>query len=87
MVMTCVFLQRSSWHGQPYVRGAYSFQNPASQVAGIGPEALAKPVQNRIFFAGEATNAKHYATVHGAMESGYRAADEIMALKRNVRSD
>ena len=73
-------LQRSEWHGEPYIRGAYSFQNPTSQAAGLGPENLAKPIENRIFFAGEATNPKHYATVHGAMESGYRAAEEIMAL-------
>ena len=61
------------------MRGSYSFQNPASQVAGLGPETLAKPIENRIFFAGEATSPVHYATVHGAMESGYRAADEILA--------
>ena len=48
-------------------------------MAGLGPETLAKPIENRIFFAGEATNPIHYATVHGAIESGYRAADEILA--------
>ena len=48
-------------------------------MAGLGPETLAKPIENRIFFAGEATNSIHYATVHGAIESGYRAADEILA--------
>ena len=48
-------------------------------MAGLGPEILAKPIENRIFFAGEATNPIHYATVHGAIESGYRAADEILA--------
>ena len=48
-------------------------------MAGLGPETLAKPIENRIFFAGEATSPVHYATVHGAIESGYRAADEILA--------
>ena len=49
-------------------------------MAGLGPEALGQSIDNRIFFAGEATSPNHYATVHGAMESGYRAADEILAL-------
>jgi monoamine oxidase len=33
----------------------------------------------KVFFAGEATNFNgHLATVHGAMESGYRACKEIL---------
>ena len=55
--------------------------------AGFGPEALAKSIENRIFFAGEATSPNQYATVHGAMKSGYRAANEIMALIRNHKSE
>ena len=54
--------------------------------AGFGPEALAKSIENRIFFAGEATSPNQYATVHGAMKSGYRAANEIMALIQNHKS-
>jgi monoamine oxidase len=38
-------------------------------------------VAQTLFFAGEATLTNgHAATVHGAVESGRRAADEILAL-------
>ena len=33
----------------------------------------------QVLFAGEATSPNHFSTVHGAMESGVRAADEIYA--------
>jgi monoamine oxidase len=36
------------------------------------------PVENRIFFAGEATSQYFPSTVHGAFLSGVRAAYEIM---------
>jgi monoamine oxidase len=36
-------------------------------------------VEDRIFFAGEATHETFYSTAHGAWESGVRAADEAIA--------
>ena len=42
-------------------------------------EALAAPVSNTLFFAGEATDIDgHNGTVHGAIASGRRAAAEIL---------
>jgi monoamine oxidase len=42
--------------------------------------ALAQPVEDTLFFAGEATNSDgHTATVHGAIASGQRAAREVLA--------
>ena len=38
---------------------------------------LAAPVDDRVFFAGEATHPEHSATAHGAYMSGVRAAGEI----------
>jgi monoamine oxidase len=39
---------------------------------------LAKPVQDTIWFAGEAADREgRTGTVHGAIASGWRAADEI----------
>lgn len=35
--------------------------------------------KNVIFFAGEATHSTSFATVHGAIETGFRAAEEIMS--------
>jgi uncharacterized protein with NAD-binding domain and iron-sulfur cluster len=40
--------------------------------------ALAAPVADTLYFAGEATNSDGYnATVHGAIATGYRAAEEV----------
>ena len=65
-----------NWANEPYIGGAYSF--PSINSAGQR-ENLAASVSNKLFFAGEATNFNgHLATVHGAMETGYRAAVEIL---------
>ena len=37
----------------------------------------AKPVDGRLFFAGEATSPHFFSTAHGAYESGVRAASEL----------
>jgi monoamine oxidase len=47
--------------------------------AGAG-ERLAEPVGGTLFFAGEHTAAGgHHATVHGAIASGRRAAERVLA--------
>jgi monoamine oxidase len=44
---------------------------------------LAAPVNNTLFFAGEATDLTGYTgTVHGAIASGRRAAQEILHAAR-----
>jgi monoamine oxidase len=43
------------------------------------PLALAKPVEETLFFAGEATNSEgRSATVDGAITTGERAAKEVL---------
>ena len=70
---------KSQWNSHPYICGSYSYPTVDSFKAGLGPEDLAKPEgYNRILFAGEATSSKHYSTVHGAIESGWREADRII---------
>lgn len=65
-----------NWQADPFARGAYSYV----PVGALPAQAeLAAPVENTIFFAGEATNtAGHSGTVHGALATGYRAAREIL---------
>lgn len=46
---------------------------------------LAKSVNGRLFFAGEATDRQHYQTVHGAYQSGMRAAQELLQVASGVR--
>ncbi len=64
------------WHEDPFSRGAYSYVP-----AGALPfrAALAEPVAETLFFAGEATELSgHSATVHGAIASGRRVAERIL---------
>ncbi|PUA18828.1 NAD(P)/FAD-dependent oxidoreductase [Glaciimonas sp. PCH181] len=64
------------WQADIYARGAYSY-TPAGTVA-RNRRALAMPLAGRLFWAGEATHHASYATVHGAYDSGRRAASEIL---------
>jgi monoamine oxidase len=64
------------WQADPYSRGAYSYV----LAGGMGAQQeLARPLAGRLFFAGEATQGDgHHATVHGAFDSGRRAAEEVL---------
>lgn len=66
-----------NWAEDPQVRGAYSYL----PVDGLDlPKTLAQPVKDTLFFAGEATALDaQMGTVFGALESGLRAAKEILA--------
>ena len=66
------------WSTDPFARGSYSY--PAVGGKPEDRQTLAAPVADRLFFAGEATNAVKYATVHGAYASGQRAAKELLAV-------
>ncbi len=63
------------WQNDPFSRGAYSYGAVGSDGA---QEALGRPIENTLFFAGEATDTTgNNGTVHGAIASGRRAAKEI----------
>jgi monoamine oxidase len=64
------------WQADPFSRGAYSY----AAVGGMdAANALAAPVENTLYFAGEATNSDGYnGTVHGAIGTGLRAAKELL---------
>ena len=66
------------WASDPYAFGSYSYRRPGSN--GDTRDALAAPVDERLFFAGEATSRDYAATVHGAYLSGLAAAQEIVDL-------
>ncbi|HEX9291071.1 MAG TPA: FAD-dependent oxidoreductase, partial [Anaeromyxobacteraceae bacterium] len=42
------------------------------------PEELARPIAGTVFIAGEATTLGAAGTVHGALESGERAARQVL---------
>jgi len=69
------------WSTDPWTRGAYSYLPPGATLA--DRQALAPPVDGRLFFAGEATATDGLsATVPGAIGSGRRAAEEVLDALR-----
>jgi monoamine oxidase len=69
-----------NWQAEPFTQGGYCVI-PSGALEAL--EALATPVQGTLFFAGEATNTGgEEGTVHGALETGLRAAREILKSGR-----
>jgi monoamine oxidase len=64
------------WRHEPFIHGSYSH-------ARIGMAAqravLAEPVDQRLFFAGEACSRDDFSTAHGAYATGRAAAEAILA--------
>jgi monoamine oxidase len=65
------------WQADPFARGAYSYVTVGGTEA---RERLAAPLEDTLFFAGEAADAEGAAaTVEGALRTGMRAAHEVRA--------
>lgn len=74
----------TAWRGDPWVRGAYSAARPG---AAHRRRELARPLDDRLFFAGEATSSEFFSTAHGAYLSGRAAAEAAAAsLGQRVRT-
>lgn len=68
---------RTGWGTDPFSLGSYSYYKVGSRA---GDRALlAQGVNGRLFFAGEATHPRYFGTVHGAYETGVRAARDVLA--------
>ncbi len=65
----------SSWHDDPWVRGAYSARTLSSPQR---DEDLARPV-GPLFFAGEHTAGDWHGLMEGALRSGRRAAAQVLS--------
>jgi len=63
------------WYQDCYARGSYSYVAVGSK--GEDYDLMALPISRRVFFAGEATQREHPATVAGAFLSGLREAGRI----------
>ena len=63
------------WSKEPWVLGAFSAAAPGGQWA---RKALAEPLRNRLWFAGEAVHETLWGTVGGAWEAGERAAEAVL---------
>lgn len=66
---------RTNWSRDPFSFGSYSYLAKGSWRTDHA--ALARPVGNRLFFAGEAAHPSYNSTVHAAYETGIRAAEAI----------
>jgi monoamine oxidase len=63
------------WNHEPRMLGAFSAAAPGGQGS---RRILMEPVQNSMWFAGEAAHETLWGTVGGAWESGERAADAVL---------
>ena len=68
----------TSWSSDPFSRGAHVYLPLGAMYAQL--DALAAPLENRLFFAGEATSRQHPGTAHGAWLSGLREAERIAKI-------
>jgi len=66
----------TAWGGDPWTHGAYSAHKPG---AGRRRADLARPVDGRLFFAGEAASTRFFSTCHGAYLTGLAAAEDAAA--------
>jgi monoamine oxidase len=64
------------WGADPFARGSYSFALPGHAE---DRQTLAAPVDDRLFFAGEACSKHDFSTAHGAYRTGNLAAEQAMA--------
>jgi monoamine oxidase len=70
------------WSSDPYALGSYS--NLGLDASPRDRASLAEPLEERLFFAGEATDAESPGTLQGAYLSGLREADRIADLVLNT---
>ena len=66
------------WLSDPWSRGGYSYPGVGSPTE--DRESHARPLGDRVFFAGEATEPVEYGTVHAALWSAEMAAEAIFKL-------
>src|SRR5262249_36110479 len=64
-------IKETRWGHDPWARGSYSYAKPGKFEARA---ALAAPVDDRLFFAGEACSEHDYSTAPGAFRTGGAAA-------------
>lgn len=64
----------TAWEGDPWTLGSYSAATPGN---GRKRAVLAQPVDDTLYFAGEATSSDFFCTCHGAYLSGIAAIESI----------
>jgi len=72
-------LVASFWRADPFARGSYSYAVPGHA---DDRASLARPVDDRLFFAGEACSPNFFSTAHGAYETGIAAGEAALKSLR-----
>ncbi|MGA2565970.1 MAG: NAD(P)/FAD-dependent oxidoreductase [Pseudolabrys sp.] len=70
------------WGADPFARGSYSYALPGMADCRA---ALAAPVNDRLFFAGEACSCGDFSTAHGGWFTGVAAADQAIAARQGMQ--
>jgi len=66
------------WGRDPFALGSYSYAKPGFADC---RQALAEPIEDRLFFAGEACSSRDFSTAHGAWQTGVAAAEQIITAR------
>ena len=66
------------WGRDPFSLGSYSYASPGFADC---RRTLAEPVEDRLFFAGEACSRHDFSTAHGAWQTGFTAAEQVIAAR------
>ena len=69
------------WGVDPFALGSYSYAKPGFADCRL---KLAEPVDDRLFFAGEACSVGDFSTAHGGWHTGVRAAEEVIAVRKKT---
>ncbi|NCG22090.1 MAG: NAD(P)-binding protein [Rhodobacterales bacterium] len=71
---------RTNWSKDPFSFGSYSYFSAESPGTGASDQLTVEaPIDDQIYFAGEALNPNYTSSVHAAHESGLRAVASIQA--------
>ena len=70
------------WGADPFSRGSYSYALPGMADCRA---KLAAPVNERLFFAGEACSTDNFSTAHGGFLTGTAAAEQAIAVRQRQR--
>ena len=62
-----------NWSQEPFIQGSYSHYDDYDAL-----DILAQPIDNKVFFAGEAYSSESQATVHGAAETAYQMIERML---------
>jgi monoamine oxidase len=68
-----------AWGTDQFARGSYSSALPGRAE---GRAVLTAPVDDRLFFAGEACSRQDFSTAHGAYLTGIAAAEQAMKARK-----